>query len=341
MNSSQAPVLIGSRLKWSEIISMESESIAPAIDDLSALPGGNVNTDNRMVFHAPGLKRYQTSEYTCHNESEFVAISLTGEACALNCEHCKTGVLRGMRDLSGGRDTLYDLCSRLHDQGARGVLISGGSDRRGRVPLRKHLPDLIRVRQELGMLIRVHPGLPDEQTCQGLADADIDGAMVDIIGDDKTIQQVYHLDTDVSEYEAVLERLERYGVPCVPHIILGLHYGKMLGEENALAMIARHQLKLLVLVILMPLSGTPMAMVVPPSMSEITNFFQLARRTLPAEKIMLGCARPLGPYKEKIDRAAIDSGFNGIAFPAEGIVEYAKSRGYQPEFINACCGVNW
>ncbi len=308
--------------------------------DTMPVPGLD-SADSRIVFHAPGLKRYQTSEYDQHNEAEFVAISVTGEACALNCEHCKTGVLKGMRSLPGGSESLYELCARLHDQGAKGVLISGGSDRRGRVPLRKHIPDLIKVRHKLGMVIRVHPGLPDEQTCSALADADIDGAMVDIIGDDRTIRDVYHLDTDVDEYEAVLERLDRHGVPCVPHIIMGLHYGKLLGEENALAMIARHQLKLLVLVILMPLSGTPMAAVIPPPTGEIAKFFTLARRTLPKKPIMLGCARPLGQYKEKIDRAAIDAGFNGIAYPAEGMVEYARSRGLKPHFVNACCGVSW
>ena len=297
--------------------------------------------DGRIVFHAPGLKRYRTSEYVSHDENQFVAISVTGEACALNCEHCKMGVLRGMRDLSNGNESLYDLCSRLHDQGARGVLISGGSDRNGQVPLRKHIPDLIRVRQQLGLVIRVHPGLPDEDICRGLAEADIDGAMVDIIGHNRTISEVYHLDATVDAYEAVLERLERHDVPCVPHIILGLHFGTMMGEVQALEMIERYARKLLVLVILMPLSSTPMSTVIPPSVLEISNFFQLARRTLPDERIVLGCARPLGPYKEKVDRAAIDAGLNGIAYPAEGIVGYAESKGLKPQFVDACCGVNW
>ena len=296
---------------------------------------------NRIVFHAPGLKTYKTSEYQDHDAAEFVAVSVTGEACSLNCEHCKTGVLKGMRDLRATNQSLYDLCSQLHDQGARGVLISGGSDRSGRVPLKKHIPDLIRIRHELGMVIRVHPGLPDEDVCAGLADADIDGAMIDVIGHRETIRDVYHLDTDVDEYEAVLERLDRHGVPCVPHIVLGLHYGQMLGEESALDMICRHDSKLLVLVVLMPLSGTPMAVVQPPTASEIAGFFELARARLPEKPIMLGCARPLGTLKIEIDRAAVDCGLNGIAYPAEGIIDYARRRGLNPEFVNACCGVNW
>ena len=300
-----------------------------------------LNFDNRIVFHAPGLKRYETSEFNSHNAAEFVAVSLTGEACSLNCEHCKTGVLKGMRDLPRSGRSLYDLCAQLHDSGAKGVLVSGGSDRLGRVPLRKHLPDLIRVRHELGMTIRVHPGLPDEDTCAGLADADIDGAMIDVIGHDDTIRDVYHLDAHVEEYEAVLQRLERHGVPCVPHIIMGLHFGRMLGEYHALDMISKYELSLLVLVILMPLSGTPMSKVSPPSIEEIAHFFAQARQRIKHRPVMLGCARPLGSLKQSIDRLAIDSGFNGIAYPAEGIVEYARGKQLRPEFINACCGVTY
>lgn len=296
---------------------------------------------NTITFHAPGLKGYRTTEYNGHHAGEFVSISLTGTACALSCEHCKMAVLKSMADLSQFQGSLFDLCEKLAARGARGVLISGGSDRYGRVPLRKHIPDLIRVRRELDLAIRVHPGLPDDETCAGLGEVGIDGAMVDIIGHEDTIREVYHLNTPVEEYEAVLERLERYKVPAVPHIILGLHFGKMLGEWRALEMIAKHSPKLLVLVILMPLHGTPMANTQPPSLGEIGDFFELARKTMPETSIMLGCARPLGTMKADIDRLAIDAGFNGIAYPAEGIVAYAETRGLRSNFVNACCGVSW
>jgi hypothetical protein len=209
------------------------------------------------------------------------------------------------------------------------------------VPLLRHIPDLIRARRELDFTIRVHPGLPDEETVAGLAEVGIDGAMVDIIGYDTTIREVYHLDTTVDEYEAILDRLQRHGVPAVPHIILGLHFGRMRGEWTALEMIARHARKFLVLVILMPLTGTPMVDVTPPPVSEIGGFFALARRTLPATPVMLGCARPLGKVKAEIDLAAVDAGLNGIAYPAEGVVAYAQSCGLTPKFVDACCGVQW
>lgn len=296
---------------------------------------------DEIVFHAPGLRGYKTDEYTGQNVTEFVSISVTGTACALSCEHCKTNVLHGMTDLHRYEGSLFELCTSLAERGARGVLISGGSDKQGRVPLLSHIPDLIRVRKELGLAIRVHPGLPDEETCAALGNVGIDGAMIDIIGHRETIREVYHLNLDPEDYENALAWLEQYQVPTVPHIILGLHFGKILGEERALEMIVRHPPKVMVMVVLMPLTGTPMVGVTPPSLEEIGAFFEKARKALPSTPVMLGCARPMGNLKVEIDRLAVNAGLNGIAYPAHGIVEYARQAGLRPRFINACCGVSW
>lgn len=299
------------------------------------------NFGDTIIFHAPGLRRYKTDEFDSQNAIEFASISVTGTACALSCEHCKTNVLHGMADLRRHSGSLFDLCADLASKGARGVLISGGSDKQGRVPLLAHVPDMIRVRKELGLAIRVHTGLPDEETCAALGEVDLDGAMIDVIGHRDTMRDVYHLDSDPEDYENSLAWLEQDKVPTIPHIILGLHFGRMLGEQNALEMIVRHPPKILVLVVLMPLTGTPMVGVTPPPLEEIGAFFEMARKVLPSTPVMLGCARPMGNLKVEIDRLAVNAGLNGIAYPANGIVEYARQSGLQPKFINACCGVTW
>jgi uncharacterized radical SAM superfamily protein len=288
-------------------------------------------------FYAPGLKRYRTAEYAGQAPERFVSISVTGSACALACDHCDARVLEGMTPL--GARPLYELCAALAARGARGVLVSGGCDRQGRVPLLRHVDDLVRARRELGLTIRVHPGLADEATATALAEVGVDGAMLDVIGAEETVREVYHLDVGVAEYGQAMARLERHGVPLVPHIVLGLHYGRLLGEWRALEMVAARRVKLLVLVVLMPLYGTAMARTAPPSAAEIGAFFRDARRALPETPIMLGCARPIGPLKAEIDRLAVDLGFAGIAYPAEGVVAYARARGLAARFHDACCGV--
>ena len=290
-------------------------------------------------FYAPGLKRFRTSEYACQDDKSFVSLSVTGAECALKCEHCESKVLEGMPALNG--KGLFEAARGLAARGARGLLVSGGCDSRGRVPLLQHVPDLRRVHDELGLTLRVHPGLPDEETAAALGGLELDGVMLDVIGADETIREIYHLDVGVGEYAAVLERLARHGVPLIPHIVLGLHRGRMLGEWQALEMVARHQVKFLVLVVLTPLYGTALAGVTPPPVEDLGGFFETARQALPDTPIMLGCARPLGAAKPLIDRLAVDAGFSGIAYPSEGVVGYARERGRQPRFHDACCGVNW
>jgi len=298
------------------------------------------NFPDEITFYGPGLKPHSTSEFS-GSMKEFVSISVTGNNCALNCEHCNTKMLDNMLDLPSFGGSLFDMAKNLEEKGAKGVLISGGSNTRNQVPLLQHIEDMKRIRKELGMVIRVHPGLPDEDTCKALAEVGIDGVMLDIIGDQETITDVYHLDATPSDYEAVLDRLGRYEIPAIPHIILGHYFGKMNGEWDALDMIKNYPLKTLVLVILLPLTGTGMESVVPPSIEEIGEFFETSRLSLPTTPILLGCARPLGAMKIKIDQLAINAGLNGIAFPSEGIVGYAGEKGLKPSFINACCGVTW
>ena len=298
------------------------------------------NFSNEITFYGPGLKPHITSEFS-GSLKEFISISVTGNNCALNCEHCKTKMLDSMLDLPSFDGSLFDMAKNLHEKGAKGILVSGGSNIRNQVPLLPHMDDMKRIRKELEMVIRVHPGLPDEETCAALADVDVDGVMLDIIGDQETISDVYHLDATPVDYEAVLERLDQYGIPAIPHIDLGHHFGKMNGEWTALDMIKKYPPKTLVLVILLPLTGTGMEGVAPPSVDEIGDFFETARLALPTIPILLGCARPLGPIKVKIDQMAINAGLNGIAFPSEGIVAYASEKGLNPSFVNACCGVTW
>ena len=45
------------------------------------------NFPDVMDFYAPGLKRWQTTEWTPENPRRFLPVSVTGSACALSCDH--------------------------------------------------------------------------------------------------------------------------------------------------------------------------------------------------------------------------------------------------------------
>lgn len=293
-----------------------------------------------VQFYAPGLKRWQTSEWQPEKANRFLPISVTGTACALQCDHCKTKVLEGMITASPSHG-VFEIARELRAKGTEGVLISGGSTRSGEVPLKPHLAGMRRIRDELGMKVIVHSGVVSPELAAGLAEAGVDGVMLDVIGADETIREVYHLDLTAAEFERSLALLAERGLRIIPHIVLGLHYGRLVGEWNALEMIRRHPVSTLILVVLTPLVGTPMGHLRPPPLHEVTSFFALARCAMPDTNLNLGCGRPMGAMKVALDKAAIDHGLNGIAYPAEGIIDYAQRSALTPEYHEYCCSLTW
>jgi uncharacterized radical SAM superfamily protein len=298
------------------------------------------NFPDEIKFFAPGLKRYAIPEFEPKNPHAFLPISLTGAGCALDCDHCNKKILEPMIPLDY-KEGLFAMCQKMAANGTESVLVSGGSKKTGEVPFMKHIKDIKRIKEELGLRIIMHTGLvSDEAEVAALKDAGIDGVAIDIIGANETIKEVYHLDSTIEDYDNSLALLSKYELSLRPHIILGLHYGKFLGEYQALEMIAKYPIHSLVIVILVPMSDTKMWGVDPPDTAEVEAFFQKSRLKMPDTYIMLGCARPLGDYKKIVDTAAVNAGLNGIAFPAEGIVAHSKTMGLKPMFFeNSCsCG---
>jgi uncharacterized radical SAM superfamily protein len=249
-------------------------------------------------------------------------------------------MLAGMATLGPRRD-LFATAQRLHARGVEGLLVTGGANRTGSVPLAPHLDAIARIREQLGMRVAVHTGVVTDRVAQGLARAGADAALVEVMGARVTRGDVYHLELTPADVERSLSLLTGRGLAVIPHIVLGLHWGRLLGEWDALEIVARQSITALVLVVLTPLPGTPMAQVTPPSLAAVTEFFARARARLPETPILLGCARPPGAYKQAVDRAAIDHGLNGIAYPADGAIDYARATGLEPVFHEQCCAIGW
>ncbi|MDH3745545.1 MAG: radical SAM protein, partial [Acidobacteriota bacterium] len=95
------------------------------------------------------------------------------------------------------------------------------------------------------------------------------------------------------------------------------------------------------LVVLTPLVGTPMGHLAPPPLAEVVDFFAHAREAMRDTQVNLGCGRPMGAIKVALDKAAVDHGLNGIAYPAEGIIDYARRSDLEPEHYEYCCSLTW
>ncbi|MEW6329050.1 MAG: radical SAM protein, partial [Candidatus Micrarchaeota archaeon] len=87
------------------------------------------------------------------NEVEFVfpfktrAVSITGARCALNCAHCNHHYLEQMTGISVLK----------HGKGIKSVLLSGGCDENGEVPLLKFKKQILALKKKYKII--AHTGL--------------------------------------------------------------------------------------------------------------------------------------------------------------------------------------
>jgi uncharacterized radical SAM superfamily protein len=297
------------------------------------------NFGNRLFLYAPGMVNYETS-YCKSSPLSFPAISITGRWCYLNCEHCGGKLLESMFPASSP-DQLYHLMRKLIEKGAKGFLVSGGSNKEGYVPLEPFLPMVAKIKREFTVEVVVHCGLAPPPLVDALAEAAVDGVLVDVVGSDLTLKQVCHLEQQVEVFEDLLKRLSDHSLPVVPHIVVGMHYGKILGEKAALEIISRFQPAAVVIVALMPLEGTGMMYATPASPGDIGRVMLAARLLLPSTPIVLGCARPRGDSRVSTDALAVRCGVNGVTYPSDALFTICKRKGINLIFSEKCCGLIW
>ncbi|MCW5576898.1 MAG: hypothetical protein KIT13_12455 [Burkholderiales bacterium] len=323
--------------------------IAGAIEALdgvaldAALVGG-IEREARVTgaginFYTPTFKSYSTSELAGCGKSAWPAVSITGGDCALACDHCKAKILEPMIP-ARTPEALWRVVNEQIAAGAQGMLLTGGSNHRNEVEYDAYYPVVRRIKDAFpAFRIALHTALVDRDIAQRMEAAGIDAAMMDVIGAQDTISQVYHLKRSVADFERSLECLTATAMKCVPHIVIGLHYGRMLGEWEALEIVARHKPAALVLVVVMPFYAPAQRPFATPDARQVGRFFADARKRLPDVPLLLGCARPAGRVKAEIDSYAVMAGLNGIAHPADGVVELALRLGRDVRVTPACCSI--
>jgi len=305
----------------------EFEQAAPAV------------TSRPIRFSTPTFKDYASSELQSCGKNSFPAFSITAGGCALMCDHCQAKILEPM--IPATSPEMLD--QRVRDlnlmQDLQGFLLSGGSTRRNEIRYERYYPVIETLKRDFPHLkIAIHTALTDERQARMMECAGIDTAMMEVIGASETIREVYHLDRPVEDFEATLAALCATSMEIVPHIVIGLHYGRILGEVTALDIVGRHPVHALVLVVIMPFYAKPGTFMTPET-REVGGIFLEARRRLPDRQVLLGCARPPGMHKRVTDSYAVMAGLDGIAFPADGMVELARVIGRPAHQEHACCSI--
>ena len=329
-------------MSWLEkLLAIEELDGAPLDAELVAqLERAGARTVVRPVrFATPTFKDYASTELRGCSKNSFPAFSITGGACGLNCEHCRAKILEPMLPATTPQMLECTVRALIARQGLQGFLLSGGSNRRNEIPYGRFYPVIERLKRDHPDLrIAIHTALTDRAGARAMEAAGIDTAMMDVIGAEATIREVYHLERPVADFEATLEALCATSMEVTPHIVIGLHFGKVLGESAALDIVSRYPVKALVLVVVMPFYATPGTFAVPGT-GEVGRLFVEARARLQNHSVLLGCARPPGMHKRVTDTYAVLAGLDGIAFPADGVAAVATAIGRPFEQQHACCSI--
>jgi len=298
------------------------------------------HASNLINFYTPTFKAYSSTELASCGSNAWPAVSITGSECKLQCDHCKAAILEPMIPAKTPED-LWRLVNGMVETGTQGMLLTGGSNHRNEVEYDKYYSTIRRIKDEFPQFkIAMHTALVDENIALSMEQSGIDAAMMDVIGAQETITQVYHLKRTEEDFEKTLECLVNTNMKVVPHIVIGLHYGKLLGEWNALEMLKRHTPDAVVLVVVMPQYAPAKRPFITPDTDEVGSFFLDSRIALPETPLLLGCARPAGIAKMKIDAYAVMAGMSGIAHPADGAVELAARLEKKVKVTPSCCSIS-
>ncbi len=326
---------------FDKVIEIEELEDAPFDASLVARMEGlsRAATDRPIRFSTPTFKDYTSSELKGCAKNSFPAFSITAGACALNCDHCQAKILEPMIPATSPEMLERKVRDLVMLQDLQGFLLSGGSNRKNEIPYERFYPVVEKLKRDFPHLrIAVHSALMDEGRAKAMESAGVDTVMMDVIGAQDTIRDVYHLDRPVEDFEATLAALCSTDMDVVPHIVIGLHYGKILGEANALDICSRHGIHALVLVVIMPYF-TKAGMYEATEPTAVGEIFVEARDRLSDRQVLLGCARPAGMARRVIDGYAVMAGLGGIAFPADGMVALAETIGRPADQAHACCSV--
>lgn len=329
-------------MSWLErIAAVEALEDAPLDAALVAqMERAAVGTAPREIrFSTPTFKSYTSCDVEGCGKNSFPAFSVTAGGCALDCDHCQAKILEPMIPATNPEMLERKVRELVATQDLQGFLLSGGSTKRNEIRYERYYPVLERLKRDFPNLkIAIHSALLDAARARAMAAAGVDTAMMDVIGAEETIRDVYHLERPVADFEATLAALCDTSMEVVPHIVVGLHYGRILGEANALDIVRRHRIHALVLVVIMPFYAKPGTFATPDT-AEVGRIFLQARNAIADRQVLLGCARPPGMHRRVTDAYAVMAGLDGIAFPADGALGVAQAIGRPVVQEHACCSM--
>ncbi len=292
-----------------------------------------------LIFSVPGSKTY-INDYYKNTPNSFLNISITGSRCSLQCKHCRGSLLGGMLEARTSGQ-LTHIVSKYSNGQLEGILVSGGFDKNGVLPLENVLEGIKKIKEENSLLkIYVHAGFVTEGMAQGLADAGVDGVLINVISSQNAIENVYNLrDRTPEDYYGTIRTLKRSGLKPSPHIIVGIDHGRIRGEFEAVEKVVELGVDSVVFAMLKKASSKVDFGLPDIRDDEVAGLVQHAKHLDPDLPISFGCARQPGPGKSMLEIELVKLGIDSIAFPAEETIRFALKNKIAHTFTQKCCAI--
>ncbi|SHJ62465.1 radical SAM protein [Tepidibacter formicigenes] len=256
-----------------------------------------------------------------------LAVTITGNECSLKCAHCNGHYLKNMTPI----DNLYE---KIKKRDIKSFLISGGCSFTGDVPINRYIDEIKNLKKQ-GYRLNAHLGLMSEEYIKNIVKY-LDVVSFDLVLDDATIKEVYKINKTKEDYINTYKILNRYA-KVIPHICIGLNKGKIKGEYEILKFLENENPKGITFIVLIPTKETEYENVAPPKIEDVIDIICEARIKFPNIPINLGCMRPRGEYRKKLDEMAVSSGVNNIVLPSKEAFNKAMKLGYDIQKLEECC----
>jgi uncharacterized radical SAM superfamily protein len=303
-----------------------------------------------LTFAVPGGKVYINDYYT-NSPDSFLNISITGRDCELMCQHCRKELLKGMHE-AGDSKKLVGLVEKYIEKARndskntgngslKGILISGGFDHEGKLPINNILSGVRELKSKYPFLtIYIHAGFLDEDEAAALKNSGVDAVLVNLIGSQKAIREVYNLkDRTYSDYLDTIRLLKGYRLKVSPHIIIGLEDGKLSDEFRTVKDALALGVDSLVFVVLKKASRTADFISSKVPHDEIIRLVEYARELSGDVLLSFGCAKPSGRSRHLLEIGLIKAGIDSMAFPAEETIKFAVKNKIAHTFVEKCCAI--
>ena len=265
----------------------------------------------------------------CYRPSPNVhCFSLTGGKCELQCPHCMGKHLRAMKPTLTPKE-LSVAFRTAQVNGAGCILLSGGFGMDGRLPVSSFIETLAQAKMETGLKVEAHLGLLDDQEVERLGRAGVDAFLLDIVGDQNTIDHYLGGTWRIEDYARVIGAAKKWIPTVAPHVLIGVEGGNVKGEYKAIDIAASARVDSLAILALVHEN-------LEVNIEEVEKVMQYARDRMRSH-LTLGCMRGSGKMRLSLEKMAVALGFDGIANPAKETVEYAKSLGLLIVEKEGCC----